>query len=109
MATQREADIMTFGMMVGAEFPHARTVYVWELLTLARRHGRLAERACNEDVPGLEAKTEKLEKAIADVCRKIDPGCVPVFSGDPRGATVKLRVPSGRTNDFGGTGIVVPQ
>ena len=35
-------------------------------------------------------------------------GIKPVFSGDPRGAVVKLRVPSGRTNDWGQTGICVP-
>lgn len=33
---------------------------------------------------------------------------VPVFSGDPRGACVKLKVPSGRTNDWGQEGICVP-
>lgn len=33
---------------------------------------------------------------------------VPVFSGDPRGACVKLRVPSGKTDDWGQTGICVP-
>ena len=32
----------------------------------------------------------------------------PVFQGDPRGACVKLKVPSGRTDDWGGTGICVP-
>ena len=33
---------------------------------------------------------------------------VPVFSGDPRGAVVKLVVPSGRTDDWGETGLCVP-
>lgn len=33
---------------------------------------------------------------------------IPVFSGDPRGACVKLRVPSGKTDDLGRTGICVP-
>lgn len=32
----------------------------------------------------------------------------PVFSGDPRGACVKLRVPSGRTDDWGHSGVCVP-
>jgi len=31
------------------------------------------------------------------------------LSGDPRGYTVKLIVPSGRTNDWGREGIGVPQ
>lgn len=33
---------------------------------------------------------------------------VPIFQGDPRGATVKIRVPSGKTGDWGQTGICVP-
>jgi len=32
----------------------------------------------------------------------------PVFQGDPRGAVVKLRVPSGKTDDWGQTGLCVP-
>ncbi len=32
----------------------------------------------------------------------------PDFQGDPRGACVKLVVPSGRTDDWGKTGICVP-
>lgn len=35
-------------------------------------------------------------------------GVTPVFQGDPRGAVVKLRVPSGRTDDWGQTGLCVP-
>ncbi len=31
-----------------------------------------------------------------------------VFDGDPRGTTVKVRVPSGKTDDWGQTGICVP-
>jgi hypothetical protein len=33
---------------------------------------------------------------------------VPVFSGDPRGAVLKIKVPSGRTDDWGQEGICVP-
>lgn len=32
----------------------------------------------------------------------------PVFSGDPRGACVKIRVPSGKSDSWGGDGICVP-
>ena len=35
-------------------------------------------------------------------------GVTPVFQGDPRGAVVKLRMPSGRTDDGGQTGLCVP-
>jgi hypothetical protein len=77
-----------------------------QLMRLAKKHHRLAEQACNEDVP--EDHRERCETAIRAVCAKMR-GCIPVFSGDPRGATVKLRLPSGRTNDWGGTGVCIPQ
>lgn len=32
----------------------------------------------------------------------------PIFQGDPRGACTKLKVPSGKTDDFSREGIVVP-
>lgn len=32
----------------------------------------------------------------------------PIFNGDPRGAVVKLKVPSGRTDDWGREGVCVP-
>ena len=32
----------------------------------------------------------------------------PIFGGDPRGCCVKLRVPSGRTDDGGNEGLCVP-
>lgn len=32
----------------------------------------------------------------------------PIFGGDPRGACVKLEVPSGKTDDWGQVGICVP-
>lgn len=51
-------------------------------------------------------KSCQTEDSITAVCRSI--GCEPVFGGDPRGATVKLRVPSGKTNDWGQEGICVP-
>lgn len=34
--------------------------------------------------------------------------CQPVFFNDPRGAVLKIRVPSGYTNDMGREGICVP-
>ena len=59
-----------------------------------------------------EAYTEKregqLERRITTICKELGAGFEPVFSGDPRGCTVKIRVPSGRTNDMGQEGICVP-
>lgn len=51
------------------------------------------------------------ERHIIDLCREFGEGddeVVPVFNGNPGGATVKLRVPSGATDDFEKIGICVP-
>ena len=43
------------------------------------------------------------------VTRALAPyGITPVFQGDPRGCVVKLKVPSGYTNDMGREGVCVP-
>ena len=34
--------------------------------------------------------------------------CLPIFSGDPRGAVLKVRVPDGFSDDLAGEGICVP-
>lgn len=49
----------------------------------------------------------RLEAQILETCKPY--GMTPKFGGDPRGCTVKLQMPSGRTNDWGGEGICVPQ
>lgn len=59
-----------------------------------------------------EAWTEKrdrqLEKRIRSIVEGLGPGFGVIFQGDPRGCTVKVVVPSGRTNDWGREGICVP-
>jgi hypothetical protein len=59
-----------------------------------------------------EAWTEKretqLEKRIREIVAGIGVGFGVIFQGDPRGCTLKITVPSGRTNDFGKEGICVP-
>lgn len=49
-----------------------------------------------------------LEQFPNDDCQIVNMGVVPLFQNDPRGAVLKIRVPSGYTNDFGGEGICVP-
>lgn len=51
-------------------------------------------------------KVARLERRVAEMVNPL--GLVPDFSGDPRGAVLKLKVPSGKTNDWGRTGICVP-
>ena len=44
----------------------------------------------------------------AAILRLLPAGFKAIHSGDPRGAVVKIKVPSGRTNDWGAQGICVP-
>ena len=44
----------------------------------------------------------RIEKAVTPF------GVVPIFSGDPRGACVKLKVRSGFSDSWGGEGLCVP-
>jgi len=104
MATE-QLEVVEFAVIMAQECPGVRPFQLVELMKLARRHGRLQERACNEQVP--ENHDAACEAKIRKLCEDI--GCTPLFSGDPRGATVKLKLPSGRTNDFGGIGVCVPQ
>lgn len=102
---ERDREVTEFALIMGREFPEVRPSQLLDLMRLAKRHGRLQERACSEQMP--EGYDAACEHKIAVLCKEI--GCEPVFSGDPRGVTVKLKVPSGRTNDFGGDGVCVPQ
>lgn len=107
-----------FARIMGRETPTAKADDLNRIMRLAREHGRIAERECNghqkpngdwddEAAKRDELRSEKVEADIRAICERI--GCKATFSGDPRGATVKLIVPSGYSNSFGGEGICVPQ
>jgi hypothetical protein len=67
----------------------------------------LAETACNRELTVREIrKDEKMQMDIIALCAPCDVQAQ--FSGDPRGCVVKLQVPDGYTNDWGGEGICVP-
>jgi hypothetical protein len=51
-------------------------------------------------------KKNRICAKVAELCAQF--ACKPVFGGDPRGATLKIQVPDGYSNDFGGEGICVP-
>ena len=51
----------------------------------------------------------RVELRITRICASYTVApIVPIFNGDPRGAVLKLKVPSGRTNDLGQEGVCVP-
>lgn len=99
-------DRLEFALVMGREYPTITVAILNRLMMLSRHHARLQERACNFQVP--ENHDKRTEDRIRDLVDQL-PGCKALFSGDPRGCTVKLQVPSGRTNDWGAEGICVPQ
>jgi len=121
--------------LLNREYPHMSVTQISKhagrLMRLGRQYARIQEAICNGDYPADNGErpvapcpkceqgfaAESIRSGLCPACRKEAeirtacralPGCEPIFGGDPRGATVKLRVPSGRTNDWGQTGICVP-
>ena len=107
MTRQRE----DFFFTMARECPDIAPSDVAVILRLAATHGRIQEESCNGVEAERQARNEKTEhrvqRALIDLGQRF--GFEPVFSGDPRGATVKLKVRSGRYDDWGQTGICVPQ
>jgi hypothetical protein len=58
-------------------------------------------------VTRISVKCSKAEDRIRALCKPLK-GFEAIFSGDPRGACVKIRVPSGRSDSWGGEGMCVP-
>lgn len=87
-----------------------------KLARLILRHGatyqRIQELYCNEPMnerqqARVEKKETAIERRIKGLCEMMGFG-VPKFSGDPRGHTIKLTLPSGYTDDWGREGFCVP-
>src|SRR5205823_5419201 len=109
MTTTRR-ELVAFAVAMAEEFPRVAGLpaVVLRLVRLSKRHARFQEASCNYGLSAAEEAAERrCEEAIRRLCRGL--GCEPVFSSDPRGCTVKLRMPSGRTDDFAQEGVCVPQ
>lgn len=77
------------------------------LMRYASTHQRLVTGDCNRGLtPAEVAKQFHVCKRITDLVNSVK--CGVVFSGDPRGCTVKVVVADGYTNDMGREGICVP-
>ena len=76
-----------------------------------RTYARIQEMWCNEEMS--ERRTKEVEHKEALLERRITElatacNCKADFAGDPRGATVKIILPNGRTNDWAKEGWCVP-
>ena len=116
--------------------PHVVAHYARLLVRHSVTHGRLAEMSCNGhplqsvcppagcDMPAWNARVNKaqdrldayiekregqIERRITAICAEL--GLSPNFQGDPRGYTVKVALPNGAYNTWGGRedGWGVPQ
>lgn len=78
------------------------------LCTLGARHNTLMTDACNRHVPHLDKRRDRLRGRIAQLIAELPGVTGAIYSGDPRGCTVKLTLADGRTDDWGKEGICVP-
>lgn len=75
------------------------------LMRWASSYKRLRVADCNRELLASElARIGQLEKRIKAEIRALGPGWGVQLGGDARGCTVKLKVPSGYGNDWGGEG-----
>jgi hypothetical protein len=80
-----------------------------KLRRLATRHAWYCLQACNVGLTDeQEAAQEKLEDKMLTHVEENFPGVKVAFQHDPRGATVKLILPDGRSNSFAGGYWCVP-
>jgi hypothetical protein len=88
-----------------------------QLINIARRYHSIQERWCNEQME--EATTRyyehvetRLEKRVTEILKSYLGPDKPIreiiFTGDPRGYTIKLKLASGRSNDMGGEEFGIP-
>lgn len=104
MTTRKE--IIEFALLMGRETT-ANPYHVARMLKLAATHHRLCEAACNRELTVKETvKSARVETAFINLMGEI--GASAIIQHDPRGATFKVRVKSGFTNDWGKEGICVP-
>ena len=92
--------------------PQERYSFAQRLMRYGATYGRLQEEQCNgpdyngnehhdrlvqaywqERQDAIPAKESKIEAAVVELCAKFD--CKAIFSGDPRGNTLKIEVKSG--------------
>jgi len=113
--------VATFGAVLAREWPAAHPNMCGKvaalLISIGGRSKRLAEAWCNgsiEDAEHERAQRMHVEGPAAEAMAMIaavptiDAASLLLIDNDPRGATIKLLLPSGFTDDFGGTGFCVP-
>jgi hypothetical protein len=85
-------------------------VQVRRLTEISRDLHRLSEAWCNGEYDDEDVYDAKHDELLKDARRLVAPeAIVPIAAGDPRaGHGLRLQLPSGFTNDWGQTGVIVP-
>lgn len=90
-----------FCFLVGQQIPSATFSEVEKMLQLARGMQRLATEECNRQLTEREqARQERLKLAVHAMAKSW--GIVAHVGDDPRGYCIKLMLPSGTYNTWGG-------
>lgn len=98
---------MEFACLMAKHAPQFPLTQLQRVMRLSSTINWLATEDCNTGLTDWKrAKYHRFRNKVRDLCAEY--GCGVKFSGDPRGATVKIVVPDGYTNDWGGEGICVP-
>jgi len=111
MARKKDREVMEFAAVLAKELPKCSSYEIAELaadlITLGRRLSRLAVTHCNVGLTERDERSEeRTEQRARELCEHY--GLQAVFSGDPRGATLKIVMPSKISNSWGGEGFCVP-
>jgi hypothetical protein len=99
-------DKVEFAFLMGRHSTMAEST-IQRILRYGSTLNRLAVKQCNEPwTDSDQRKRERVQARVRELC--LQHGTAPRFSNDPRGATIKIAVPDGYTNDWGREGICVP-
>ena len=105
-------DVMEFAAVLQAELPknppHLTARDAAAIMRLGRRQSTASVNLCN--LPNYQDKYDRTTASVRGALALIlaPYRATATTGGNPRGCTVKLKLRSGRTNDFGGEGYCVP-
>lgn len=101
--------MLEFASVLTKEYPDKTPFQIAEdgyaLHRLAVNLQRLNEQYCNGNVDGDQYQVKK--NVIRKKMHQL--GYDGLLNGDPRGAAIKLKLPSGKVNDWGNEGFCVPE
>lgn len=107
MTEKQLTDIIEFVMTLVSK-ANAPIAYCHQLMQIARVLHYYNEDRCNQDLTKWQITRER---NLIDEANKIASQleCELIHNQDPRGPSILLKLPSGKTNDWGQRGYIVPE